>query len=83
MRCITLTSSTEGPAFILAEAMKDLAGTEPDILINWDKNKSEEAPKPNSMRRGALTTTTLLLFHFFIRDRVAAVVVEEEQPATT
>jgi hypothetical protein len=45
------TWSTEGPAVILAEAMKDLKPEADMLVIKWDKN--EDAPKPNNMRRGA------------------------------
>lgn len=45
------TWSTEGPAVIFAEAMKDLKPEADMLVIKWDKN--EDAPKPNNMRRGA------------------------------
>lgn len=65
-----MTSSTEGPAVILAKAMKDL-------LPAIDK---KETPRPNSIRRGPLT----LQFHFFntALDRVVEVAVAETSPNT-
>lgn len=62
-----MTSSTEGPPFILAEAMKDLV---PAI----DK-KETPSPRPNTIRRGPLIPQ----FHFLITalDRVVAVAEQE------
>jgi len=68
-----MTSSTEEPALILAEAMKDLLPKAAAMVKNWEK---KEAPSPKTMRRGPLA----FQFNFFIGRLVAKV--EEWQTQT-